>query len=145
MSSITRWDPFREMISLRDVMDRLVDDAFVRGMPSGGLAGLAIDMYQTDDDVIVKAAIPGMKADDIQISVTGDVLTLSGEYKQSRDEEKANYLLREQRYGSFSRNLQLPTSVVADKAKAEFENGILTLTLPKAEAAKPKSITVKAK
>jgi HSP20 family protein len=145
MSSITRWDPFREMISLRDVMDRLVDDAFVRGVPSAGLAGLAIDMYQTDDDVVVEAAIPGIKADEIQISVTGDVLSLSGEYKEGRDEEKTNYLLRERRYGSFARNLQLPTAVVADKARAEFENGILTLTLPKAEAVKPKSITVKAK
>jgi len=146
MASIVRWDPFREMMSLRDVMDRLVDDAFVR--PTSGLGTLyspAVDMIENEDEVVVKASLPGVRSDDINISVTGDALTIRGEMKSERDEEKDNYIFRERRSGGFSRSLALPTSVVADKAKAEFENGILTLSLPKAEEVKPKTITVKAK
>jgi len=146
MASIVRWDPFREMMSLRDVMDRLVDDAFVR--PTSGLGMLhspAVDMLENEDEVVVKASLPGVRSDDINISVTGDALTIRGEMKSERDEEKDNYIFRERRSGSFSRSLALPTSVIAEKAKAEFENGILTLSLPKAEEVKPKTITVKAK
>ena len=146
MASIVRWDPFREMMSLRDVMDRLVDDAFVR--PTSGLGTLhspAVDMIENEDEVVVKASLPGVRSDDINISVTGDALTIRGEMKSEREEEKDNYIFRERRSGSFSRSLALPTSVVADQAKAEFENGILTLSLPKAEEVKPKTITVKAK
>ena len=146
MASIVRWDPFREMMSLRNVMDRLVDDAFVR--PTSGLGMLhspAVDMLENEDEVVVKASLPGVRSDDINISVTGDALTIRGEMKSERDEEKDNYIFRERRSGSFSRSLALPTSVVADQAKAEFENGILTLSLPKAEEVKPKTITVKAK
>jgi HSP20 family protein len=129
------------MMSLRDVMDRLVDDAFVR--PTSGLGMLpspAVDMIENEDEVVVKASLPGVRSDDISISVTGEALTIRGEMKSARDEEKDNYVLRERRSGSFWRSLALPTSVVADKAKAEFENGI-----PKAEEVKPKTITVKAK
>ena len=146
MASIVRWDPFREMMSLRNVMDRLVDDAFVR--PTSGLGMLhspAVDMLENEDEVVVKASLPGVRSDDINISVTGDALTIRGEMKSERDEEKDNYIFRERRSGSFSRSLALPTSVIAEKAKAEFENGILTLSLPKAEEVKPKTITVKAK
>jgi len=146
MASIVRWDPFREMMSLRNVMDRLVDDAFVR--PTSGLGMLhspAVDMLENEDEVVVKASLPGVRSDDINISVTGDALTIRGEMKSEREEEKDNYIFRERRSGSFSRSLALPTSVIAEKAKAEFENGILTLSLPKAEEVKPKTITVKAK
>ena len=146
MASIVRWDPFAEMVSLRDVMDRLVDDAFVR--PTSGLGMLrspAVDMIENEDEFVVKASLPGVRSDDINISVTGDALTIRGEMKSEREEEKDNYIFRERRSGSFSRSLALPTSVIAEKAKAEFENGILTLSLPKAEEVKPKTITVKAK
>lgn len=104
-----------------------------------------IDMYQTDDDVVVKATLPGIKASDVQISVTVDMLTLKGELKEKEEVKEKAYHIREHRYGSFERTFSLPTDVVADKAKAEFEDGILTITLPKAEEAKPKTITVKAK
>ncbi|RME87133.1 MAG: Hsp20/alpha crystallin family protein [Anaerolineae bacterium] len=146
MTDLTRWEPMREMITLREAMDRLFDEAFTR--PFGPLLSTqfpAIDMYQTDDDVVVKAALPGMKADDVQISVVGDVLTIKGEVQEKEEVKKRNYHLREQRYGAFERSIRLPTEVVADKAKAEFEDGILTITLPKAEEVRPKTITVKAK
>jgi len=134
------------MISLREAMDRLFNDAFTRPLDFGlSWQAPAIDMYQTDDDVIVKATLPGTKAEDVQISVTGDRLTIKGEFKEKGEVKEKAYHIREHRYGSFERTLSLPTDIIADKAKAEFEDGILTVTLPKAEEVKPKTITVKAK
>jgi HSP20 family protein len=146
MTKIVRWEPMREMITLREAMDRLFDDAFTRPLTlSAGWQVPAVDMYQTDNEVIIEAAVPGMKASDVQISVTGDVLTLRGEIKQNSKVDENAYHIREKRYGIFERRIMLPTDVEADKAKAEFENGILTITLPKAEEVRPKTITVKAK
>ncbi len=102
-------------------------------------------MYQTDNEIVVKAALPGIKADEVQINITGDVLTLKGEVKQQEDVKEKAYHIHEQRWGTFERTLVLPANVVADKAKADFENGILTITLPKAEEAKPKTINIKTK
>lgn len=145
MSNLIRFEPMREMITLREAMDRLFNDAFTPSSFSGGLQIPAVDLYQTDDEVVVKASLPGLKADDVQITITGEMLTLKGEFKQKEDVKEKAYHLREQRYGLFERTFALPTEVVSDKAKAEFENGILTITLPKAEEVKPKMITVKAK
>jgi HSP20 family protein len=136
------------MMSLRDAMDRLFDDAFTRPLSlrdGWSSVGPAIDMFQTDDEIVVKAALPGIKADEVQINVTGEVLTLKGDVQQNQEMEEKAWHIREQRFGSFERSIALPTDVVADKAKADFENGILTITLPKAEEVKPKTITVKAK
>lgn len=147
MSNLTRWEPVREMMTLREAMDRLFDDAFTRplNLRDGGWSSPAIDMYQTDDEVVVKAAIPGFKADEVQINVTGDVLTLRGETKHEEEKKDKAWHVREQRWGSFERSIMLPTDVKAEKASADFEDGILTITLPKAEEVKPKTITVKAK
>ena len=94
---------------------------------------------------MVKAAIPGFKADEVQINVTGDILTLRGETKHEEEKKDKAWHIREHRWGSFERSIALPTEVMADKAAADFENGILTITLPKAEEVKPKTISVKAK
>lgn len=147
MSNLIRWEPAREMMTLREAMDRLFDDAFTRplSIAGNGWAVPAVDMYQTDNEVVVKAALPGMKAEDVQLNVTGEVLTIKGEIKQKEEVKEKAYHLREQRWGMFERSVILPTEVVADKAKADFENGILTITLPKAEEAKPKTISIKAK
>ena len=146
MTNLICWKPEREMMTLREAMDRLFDDAFTRPLNlTESWHGPALDMYQTDDDVVVKAALPGMKADDVQINITGDVLSIKGEMKEKNETKEKNYHIREQRWGSFERSVMLPTSVVSDKAKAEFEDGILTITLPKAEEVKPKIVTVKAK
>jgi HSP20 family protein len=138
------------MMTLREAMDRLFDDAFTRPfslMQEGGSnwSSPAIDMYQTDNDVVVKAALPGIKADEVQLNVTGDVLTIRGETKHEEEKQDKSWHIREQRWGTFERSVRLPTHVIADKAKADFDNGILTITLPKSEAVKPKTITVKAK
>jgi HSP20 family protein len=147
MSNLTRWEPVREMMTLREAMDRLFDDAFTRplSLRDGGSSAPAIDMYQTDNDVVVKAALPGFKAEDVQINVTGEVLTIRGEIKREEEQNEKAWHIREQRWGSFERSVALPTDVVSDKAQADFDNGILTITLPKAEEVKPRTITVKAK
>ena len=147
MSNLTRWEPVREMMTLREAMDRLFDDAFTRPLSArdGGWSTPAVDMYQTDNDVVVKAALPGFKADDVQINVTGDVLTIRGEMKHEDEQKDKAWHIREHRWGSFERSISLPTDVVSEKAQADFDNGILTITLPKAEEVKPKTITVKAK
>ena len=144
---IVRWEPFRDLVTLREAMDRLFAESFVRpgsAFPTT-FEGPAVDMYQTKDEVVVTAAIPGVKPEDIEISVTGEILTIKGEFKQEGKIEEGSYVRQERRFGQFCRELSLPTQVNADKAKAEFEHGVLTLRLPKAEAVKPKSITVKAK
>jgi len=147
MSNLIRWEPARDMMTLREAMDRLFDDAFTRPLSMAGTSWSvpAVDMYQTDNEIVVKAAIPGIKAEEVQINITGDVLSLKGEVKQSEEVKEKAYHIREQRWGSFERTVVLPANVVADKAKADFESGILTITLPKAEEAKPKTITIKTK
>ena len=94
---------------------------------------------------MVKANLPGLKAEDVQISVANGVLSLHGEFKQENEQNEATYHVLERRYGSFERSVTLPTDVQTDKAKAEFQDGVLTITLPKAETVKPKTITIKAK
>jgi HSP20 family protein len=134
------------MMTLREAMDHLFDDAFTRPLTlRDGWSAPAIDMYQTDDEIVVKASLPGVKADEVQINITGEILTLKGETRQVEEKKDKAWHMREQRWGAFERAIALPTDVVADKAKAEFENGILTITLPKAEEVKPKIISIKAK
>ena len=147
MSNLTRWEPVREMMTLREAMDRLFDDAFTRpiNLRDGGWSAPAVDMYQTDDEVVVKVALPGFKADEVQINVTEDVLTLKGELKQEEEKNERSWQIREHRWGAFERSITLPTAVTSDRARADFENGILTITLPKSEKVKPKTITINAK
>jgi len=134
---------------LREAMDRLFEESFLRpgwfGSWETGTGVLPVDVYETDDQVVVKAAVPGVKPEDIDVTLTGDVLTIKGEFKTEEKSEKRNYLRQERRYGSFCRQLTVPAGVNADKVKATFEHGVLTLEMPKAEAAKAKSIKVVAK
>ena len=149
MANLIRWDPFRDMVTLREAMDRLLEDSVVRprgGLaPSEGLATLALDVFESVDDVTVKASLPGITPQEVDISITGDVLTIKGEKSEEKEEKQGNYHLRERRYGAFQRSVSLPAAVQADKADAVFENGVLTLTLPKVEEIKPKSIKIKTK
>jgi len=146
---IIKYQPFPEMLSLRQAVDRLFEDSIVR--PSrlfsafGEATVPAIDAYQTENEVVVKAAAPGLKADDISIDITRDTLTIKGECKTQEEVKKEDYLCREMRYGSFSRSITLPSGLQTDKAEATLEDGTLTLTIPKAEETKPKTIKVVAK
>ncbi len=146
MTKIMKSDPFYDIVSVRDTMDRMLDSYFGRSIAGfEGYGVVDLDLYQTENDVVIEASIPGISPEDISISVAGEVLTIKGEVKQERENKEADYHIKERRYGSFSRSVTLPTQIVADKANAEFKNGILKLTLPKAEEVKPKTITVKAK
>jgi len=144
MSSLMRREPFESAVSLQQAMNRLFDESFVRPALLQDL-NLAMDMYETDDNVVVKLAVSGVKPEDIEVTVVGDSLTIKGEIKTEEQVQQRNYHLRERRYGRFSRSVTLPAPVQVDKTTAEFENGILTLTAPKLEEVKPKTVEVKAK
>jgi HSP20 family protein len=147
--TVQRWEPINEMVTLRNAMDKLFEDSIVR--PTGwwvaedGWGALALDVFQTANEVVVKASLPGFKPEEVDISITGDTLAIKAEHKEESESRKGEYFLRERRYGSFSRVVDIPVGIKSDKAEAAFENGVLTLTLPKAEEAKPKQIKVKAK
>lgn len=146
MPSIIRRDPFRDMMTFRDAMDRMFEERFLRGPVPFGLwseGGLAVDMYENDESVVVKTAIPGAKADEIDVSVTGDTLTIKAETHEEEEIKRENYLRRERRQGSFCRSVTLPGGLNTDKANADYTDGILTLVFPKAEEVKPKTIEVK--
>jgi HSP20 family protein len=148
MASIVRWEPLRDVASLRDAMDRMFEEGWLRapfGLAPWTEGSLSVDMYETDDNVVVKTAIPGVKADDIEVSVTGDTLTVKAETKEEEEVKRENYLRRERRFGSYCRSVTLPGGLKTDEADADYSDGILTLTFPKAEEVKPKSIKVATK
>jgi HSP20 family protein len=149
--SITRWDPFRDMVSLREAMQNLFEESFVapRGTQSGAVGNLALNVRETPDSFVVTAGMPGVKPEDVDISVLGDTVRIQAELKEEREqtdsqgEQKGRWIVRERRYSSFQRAFTLPTGVRAEAAQATFEHGVLTLTLPKVEEAKPRSIKVR--
>jgi HSP20 family protein len=147
--AIEGWQPFSELMSLRQAMDKLFEDSFIR--PSRGLAALgevpvpALDVYQTPSDVVVKATSPGLKPEDVTIDITGEMLTIKSETKAEQEIKKEDYLCQERRYGDFSRSVILPTGLKTEKCEATMEDGVLTLSVPKAEQVKPKAIKVRAK
>jgi len=146
MTLIRRTNPFGELISLRSAMDRLFEDSWVR-RHDGLLADdqpLALDVRTTSDAYEIEAALPGVKPEDVDISVLGETLTITAKTNQEQTREDEGYSYREIRRGSFSRSVTLPSAVKADAASATFENGMLHLSIPKAEAAKPRQIQIKA-
>lgn len=139
--------PYRP-VRLFDLMDRVFDDPFFRnGFVSNAVDAFAIplDVKATDDEFVISAAVPGLKPEDVKVEVLENVVTLSGEVASEKIDENDRWLLRERAFGKFSRSLKLPVDVDGAKAEANVEHGVLTLRLPKAEAAKPKTITVKAR
>ncbi len=143
--TMQRWEPFKEMMTLRNAMDRLFDDSIVRpsALTSGQETALPLDVYQTAKDVVVKASLPGYKPEEVDITITGDTLTIKGEHQEEKETKEEDYWLQERHYGSFARSVTIPVEVKSDKAEASFDDGVLTLTLPKAEVVKPKQIKVK--
>ena len=149
MANITRFDPVGEIVSLRSAMDRLFEDSFVspltwRTLANGEGINPPIDVHETDDDLVVTAALPGVKPEDVDITMTGQNLTLRGEFRAHDDVKSDRYLYRERRFGTFSRSLQLPVRVQGEKADASFDNGVLTLRVPKADEVKPRQIRISA-
>lgn len=145
-NQITRWNPWREMAAMQNAMDRLFNETWREFEQRSGEGGnwLALDVQENDDNFIVHTDLPGVSPDHIQIQVHDGLLTIDAEIPEHVvEDDKGRSLVRERRYGRFSRSIQLPQSVDNEHVEAEYENGVLTLTLPKAEDAKPRSIPVK--
>ena len=152
MPSMIRWSPFDEALSLRQAMRGMFDESCVRpshrngGVEGTRAAGLPIDLYETDEALILKARLPGMNPDDVEISVNGDTLVIKAELGSDATQDDAadwTWYRQELFHGAATRSLTLPTVVKADEADATFRNGELTLHLPKAEEVRPRSIKVK--
>ncbi len=145
--SIMRWRPRRDLLNIREEMNRLFDDFFSgwperrRGLLEGEWAP-SVDVAETDEDIVVTAELPGVKQDDVEISVVDDVLTIKGEKKEEKEVKEKNYHRIERSYGSFQRSLSLPVGVQSDKAKATYKDGVLKVTIPKSEEARPKQIKI---
>ena len=141
---LTRWDPFQEMLNLRRTVDRLFDNAAPdHDWSQPALWGLAVDMVENKDDFVIKASIPGIHPDDLDISYSDDTLTIKGEIKQDKETKEDQYHLRERRVGAFMRSITLPTKIKGDAIEASYQDGVVTLRLPKAEEVKPKRIAIK--
>lgn len=147
MTSLVQWQPTREMAILRRNMDRIFHEAFGASLLdyNGGTTAIALDVAENEDAYIVTASVPGIAPDALEVSFNDGLLTVKGEVIDESETEETNYHLRERRFGQYSRSIRLPASINADTIEAIHENGILTLTLPKAEDAKPKRIEVKGK
>lgn len=144
MANLTRWDPFRELADMRDMMDRMLERSF--SLPERGWQttwDLPLDVIEKDDEYVVKASIPGVNPNDLEITYNDRSLTIKGHSKGEEEKEDQHYHLRERWSGSFTRSITLPTHVKAEDIHASSENGILTLRLPKTEEVKPKRITVR--
>ncbi len=145
MTIVRRPSPFGELLSLRQAMDRLFEDSFVRPGPWGSTsdsAPLALDVRTTSDELIVDAALPGVNPDDVDIIVEGGTLTISAQSAADDEHRDEGVLVKEIRRGTYSRSVSLPQGLEADKATASFENGILRLRIPKAEQVKPRQIRI---
>jgi HSP20 family protein len=144
--AIERWDPFREAVTLRDAMNTLFQESFVRPSSflgaNGGSSSLPLDVCETENEFVVKASLPGVKPDDVQITVHGDTLTIRGETRAEEERKGEQWHVRERRHGAFQRSVSFTAPVNADKAQAQYEHGVLVLTLPKADEAKPRQIKI---
>ena len=148
MRSIVRWDTFADMEQMRHGIDRIFGDLRPwRLAPRVGsqIGYFPLDISETDEAFEVEAALPGVKPEDVEVQVHGDTVTIKGNAKEEAEEKGKDWLRRERRYGVFARSFTLPTDIDAEKASADFENGLLKLHLPKSEAARPKTIKVSTK
>lgn len=164
MTNLVRWDPMEEMTSLRDAMNQLVAESFVRPRSMTGVFQPPIDLSETEDEFIVKLAAPGLKPDNFEVTAQENMLLIRGRTQaesqqdgnqngeqdgnqnggQNDGKKNVRYHIREQRFGEFVRTIRFPTQIDADKIQASLAHGILTISVPKAEAAKPKRIAIQA-
>ncbi|MGH2532042.1 MAG: Hsp20/alpha crystallin family protein [Thermomicrobiales bacterium] len=145
--SISRWDPWGDMVSLREAMNSLLEESFVRGRGPArpGTTSLAIDVRETPEAFVVTASVPGVRPEEVEITVLGETIRIAGRRQDETEEQDAEgrWLVRERHVGAFERSVSLPAAVRADAAAADFKSGVLTITLPKAEEAKPRTIAVR--
>jgi HSP20 family protein len=146
MTITRRPSPFGELLSLRQAMDRLFEDSVVRPFSFGSTtfdgSAPSVDVSMTSDELVVEAQLPGIKPDDVEITVENGTLTIRGETTTERKDDEGNFLVREIRRGAFARSIGLPNGLEPDKAVANFDNGVLTLRIPKADEVKPRQIRI---
>ena len=146
MMNLVRWSPWKDMTTLQNGINRLFDDPFLRisreDGESLGMLNPSVDLYEMDDNFVIKAELPGVDKDNIAIDVKDRVLTLSGERSHDNEVKEENYYRRERSHGKFQRAFTLPADVDPDKIKAEYKDGVLKIEVPKPEGLKPKQITV---
>jgi HSP20 family protein len=149
--SVVKWSPMKELEDMRRDMERLFEEVFEPSRrrrqwwpksPGGGVVVPNIDMYDRKSEIVVKAELPGVERDKIDLTITRDAITIKGEIKREEEIKDEDYYAREISYGNFTRSVALPSEVESEKAKATFKNGILEIVLPKKEEAKPKEIKV---
>ena len=144
MMKVVRWNPSHTMRWLNE-FDRYVDRQLERpNWSTDRKMGLAVDVLENDNSYVVKASIPGINVEDVEITFDDDVLTIKGEIRDDNEQEEENFHIRERWFGAFGRSLRFPTNVDADAIEATYENGVLTLNVPKVEEEQPKRIEVKA-
>jgi HSP20 family protein len=145
--TLVKWDPFRDLVTLQDRMNRLFEESVRNVRPgdealSSALWSPAVDIYETDEEVVVKAELPEVNQKDIDIQVENNTLTLRGERKFVKDVKRENFHRVERAYGAFSRSFTLPSTVDQEKIRADYKDGILKISMPKREETKPKQIKV---
>ena len=150
MAIVRWWDPMRDLAGIQDKMNQIFEDTFTRGRGreeglTGGMWTPAVDIYETDANVVVKAELPGVQKDQVGVEVKDGVLTLRGERKYEKEVKEENFHRIERSYGTFQRSFSLPTTVDQEKISATMKDGVLEVSLPKREAAKPKQISVTVK
>lgn len=148
--ALMRWDPLKDILSLQERMNRLFDDMLVRTKKEEetffrGMWSPAVDIYETEDEIVLKAELPGVNKDDVSVEVTDNLLILKGERRAEKEIKEENYHRRERVYGAFQRSFTLPNIVDKEKVRARYKDGVLEITLPKASEAKPKQIKVEVK
>ncbi len=144
--ALVRWRPLRDFLDIRDEIDRIFDTflptRFEAEYPAATTWVPRVDIAETDNEVVVTTELPGVDRKDVKLSIEDNVLTISGEKKQEKETKDKNYHCVERRYGAFRRSFTLPARIQADKVKASFKDGILTINLPKVEEAKTKEIPI---
>lgn len=144
--AVLKWDPLRDLLSIQDRMNRLFEQTLSRSRAEERVTAStwspAVDIYETPETIIMKADLPGLSREDIEIQIRDNTLSLRGERRFAKDVQQENYLRIERAYGAFQRNFTLPATVQQDQIRATFRDGVLELTLPKAEEAKPKKIAI---
>ena len=146
--TIVKWDPFRNVAALQDRINRIFDESFSRTADLDDDISMSawkplVDIYETDESIILKAELPGIKKDDVSVEVKDNVLTLKGVRTEEKEIKEKNYYRKERAFGTFSRTFNLQHRIQPDKIKARFKDGVLKIEIPKPEEEKPKQITVK--
>ena len=143
---LMKLEPTSDFVSLREAVDKLFEDSFIRPFNGfGTTTTFPVDLTETKDAYVLKGSLPGMKPDDLTIEATADGITIKGEFKEETEVKEADYLRKERHLGTVQRSFTLPRAIDPNKVEATFEHGVITVTLPKTEIVKPKTVTIKAK